>query len=654
MTSFVFNTLSTYDGAINDRKHKFFVDVYGYDSTMSVDDMEKLTLENLGYSGSLFDMWSSYLKNLGASGTYADNITSYFDSTFYGIYSPYILNGYVPEFLADFKNGVYSVGKAKTYWEKMVTSSLTTPQTVIDSDGVLKWAPHNHLKYSDDFSKWLLTQVSISGDTATATGTDPVIYGDGGGAVSLPVGEYTLEVELKGFGTTIGKSARAWMWFAGTAVGTSTIDNKVLTADYQIYKSAVSVTTAGTLYPRFDFPADIAVIGDVSHIRRARLYRSDLGGMQNATDGTSYVPTGASAVYFPGIDWTDSVKPGPEVWEGRTNLVTNSAGSQTALRTTPATGTTTASDGTSTMRKMIEDTSASTTHAEYFAFTASDSTKYTLSSDLKAGTRTWAKLGIKRKDASIVGMWVNLTTGAIGTVDAGVTYGTPISLGNGIWRYSVTVDVLTGASSPLGIIYMADADASISYTGDGSSYIEHWGWQIEEGASASPYIPTTSAAVTRSAGGLTAVQDGSLPFTGYDQAEGTMVVAGAASIYANQRYWQIHDGSETNRLATYRSSSGSVNGLATDAGVLQTAVAGGVYTETSTIKNVFAWAENDYAISVKGGAVSIDNSGTIPATVNLFSIGMASLVSYVNGTISYVAYYPKRLPDATLVTESGS
>lgn len=81
---YIFSTLSTYAGSVNDRKKQYLIDTYSYDPSMSLNDMEKATLESLGYSGGLTDMWQAYLKSLGGSGTVSDNIKSYFASSFYG------------------------------------------------------------------------------------------------------------------------------------------------------------------------------------------------------------------------------------------------------------------------------------------------------------------------------------------------------------------------------------------------------------------------------------------------------------------------------------------------------------------------------------------------------------------------------------------
>ena len=46
---YIFSTLSVYTGSVNDRKKQYLIATYSYDPSMSLNDMEKATLESLGY-----------------------------------------------------------------------------------------------------------------------------------------------------------------------------------------------------------------------------------------------------------------------------------------------------------------------------------------------------------------------------------------------------------------------------------------------------------------------------------------------------------------------------------------------------------------------------------------------------------------------------
>jgi hypothetical protein len=282
-------------------------------------------------------------------------------------------------------------------------------------------------------------------------------------------------------------------------------------------------------------------VGNGIYIWGAHLYRSDLGGMVDNPDrGDSYVPTTSAAVYLPrrghyvynGQEWTNRGLLLES--EARTNYVDLSDGSGLGVvRASISAGTSVWIDGVSTMVKIVENTE-SNSHAGYEnpvgAFT--DDTVYTFSVYLKADERSWAKLAIKKKNASIVGAWFDLSNGVLGTIEAGTASATLEDCGNGIYRCSVSVDIGTGANAQQVFVSPSTADNTISYTGDGSSGLECYGLQFEAGSTPSSYMPTEGATFTRAAETLT-VAAADLPSTiSPSGSKAALVTAG----------WTITDG----------------------------------------------------------------------------------------------------------------
>jgi hypothetical protein len=157
-----------------------------------------------------------------------------------------------------------------------------------------------------------------------------------------------------------------------------------------------------------------------------------------------------------------------------------------------------APDGTLTADKLVDDTSASTTHPLDRSATIALSTTYTFSVYLKGAGRNFARILLGDSaggNAAWVG--VNLTTGATSTGTNGTGWAvgsaSATSVGDDWWRVAITS---TSAASTTGamLIYGGSSTTSVVYTGDGTSGIFLWGAQLELGSTATTY--------TRNFGGL--------------------------------------------------------------------------------------------------------------------------------------------------------
>jgi hypothetical protein len=169
-----------------------------------------------------------------------------------------------------------------------------------------------------------------------------------------------------------------------------------------------------------------------------------------------------------------------------------------------------------------------------------------------------------------------------------------------------------------------------------------WGAQLEVGSAVTPYIPTTTAAVS--------VFESSW----YRQDEGTVFV----SALTNQthggsngfpRKLTISDGTISNLieqfyrvLSSYTDTGYIINSL----GVSQAAF------DSNNQRNgqiaTIGYASNNFALVVGGSAIDTDTLGTVP-TVNQLILGARpGSNNLLNGTISRLTYWPQRLPNSTL------
>jgi hypothetical protein len=184
------------------------------------------------------------------------------------------------------------------------------------------------------------------------------------------------------------------------------------------------------------------------------------------------------------------------------------------------------------------------------------------------------------------------------------------------------------------------------YTGDGVSGMYLYGAQVEAGAFATSYIPTSAAQVTRAAD--IAVMTGTNFSSWYNQSEGTIVAS-------------ILNGTPTGTstaVLSFQDGAGSANNRHQMSGytAFTATVVGGVVqsnlgTNASAAASLaYAYKANDFAASANGATPTTDNSGTVPsalayATIGKFDFGLAQSL---NGHIRTIAYYPSRLSNAQL------
>lgn len=183
--------------------------------------------------------------------------------------------------------------------------------------------------------------------------------------------------------------------------------------------------------------------------------------------------------------------------------VSNAAWTKTNVTVTANNAT--APDGTATADRIVETATASVAHSiDRTPATMTDNTAQAFSFFGKAGERSWFWLRTTNKANRLDVSYVNLSTGATGTVDANHTIRvTPLA--NGWYRVACVLDSSgTGATTPKIEVGITTADNTLSYTGSTSNGAYLWGLQHEaDGGVETSYIPTTTAAVTRNADVIT-------------------------------------------------------------------------------------------------------------------------------------------------------
>jgi len=116
----------------------------------------------------------------------------------------YAVLGIKPQLVFDFDAEKYFANSARSTFSDSITHSATTNATMVDSDGLLKWRPHNLLTYSEDFSNaaWTKSGVTAGADFITedtSTGTHRILPLAG---ISVPAVQHTNVIEVKPNGRT--------------------------------------------------------------------------------------------------------------------------------------------------------------------------------------------------------------------------------------------------------------------------------------------------------------------------------------------------------------------------------------------------------------------------------------------------------------------
>jgi len=386
---------------------------------------------------------------------------------------------------------------------------------------------------------------------------------------------------------------------------------------------------------------------------------------------TNYIPvlqTAAAGVARFDHNPTTGEALGLLIEEQRANLVTYSDDFADAAWTKSAASITSntivAPDGTLTGDALIENT-ATNEHRINQTASATLNANITASLYVKAqptGTGRSVRLLVANNGATTNNISCVFTnTGGVFTAGAGVNSGTAsgatgtvTSVGNGWYRLIVTgiPDPGVGSGTALSRINL-HSGATVNYTGDGYSGIFIWGAQLEAGAFATSYIPTTTASVTRNADA--ASMTGTNFSSWFNNAEGALYAEGSyIGLQASKPMVSINDSTSSNviQIQTNPSTASTSRGYIASGGTAQATIGtAGIFALNQYSSLALAYASNDFAMSSNGLAVSTDTSGTVPS-VSRLEIGNAyGIQSSIY--ISRIAYYPQRLTDAQLQALTG-
>lgn len=354
---------------------------------------------------------------------------------------------------------------------------------------------------------------------------------------------------------------------------------------------------------------------------------------------TTYLSTTSSARYALPYEWSSSGTPLGELIEPqRTNVLTASQTFTTnwTLNTSSVSSSGTAPDGTT---GILWTSSGAGAYFQQQVTLASGNV--TASCYVKAGNVNYFRLSIF--DAAHNATWFNLSDGTVGKNAAGNT--ATITALTGGW-YRVTVTRNSSSGRPYWSAYFCAADGGNAANGD-TGY--PFAAQFESGTFASSYVATSAATVSRFADAETFATS-AFPWSA---TAGTLLLTGTTPGGAGtQVIAQVDDGTENNRFRIVLDSSNNVRFIVTTSSVEVCNLNLGTVANSTAFKVAAAWAANDFAASLNGGAVGTDSSGSLP-TVTSLKIGKSSTSGEEwGGYVGKLMELPVRKPNADLQTMS--
>lgn len=577
-----------------------------------------------------------------------------------------------------------------------INFSRASNATVVDSDGLIKWAAHNLLLNSESFnsSNWTKTTTTIAANSIAApngTITADTITASGSNGTTLQ--SYT----------SLGVSYTFGIWLK-RKTGTGNIQ---LTADSGTYTTA-TITSDWALYTVSQTPAAgtvsagvrIVTSGDEIYAWGAHLHRADLGGMQSnysaypfynsttpknllgftetLTTGWTNTNTTETAVVEPNpnglsssvelyataangtllssltlaaVPYTFSVWLKRKTGTGNIQLTVDGTTYSTVAVTTtwtrfsttltPSAGTktpgiriTTAGDAVYVWGAQLSDSASLDAYSPNHFAAPTVAAYYGPRRDFDPATKACKGLLVEGQRTNFLINSFTLSTQSVGVTAAAHTLS---FYGTGTITLSGASTagplVGTGANNRVSLTFTPTA-ATLTLTVSGTVTNA----QLELGSFATSYIPTKSTSSVRTTD-LAYVTTSVFPYS----VERTLVANFTPiNLVTSRNAIQLDDGTWNKRITIGTNSSANGTFVVVDGGTSQASITTGTATVNSPIKLATRFGVNDFAVSSNGAVVATDTSGNPPITNTLLltTNEPPSLLTWNSTTDVYVQNIP--------------
>jgi len=350
--------------------------------------------------------------------------------------------------------------------------------------------------------------------------------------------------------------------------------------------------------------------------------------------------------------------------EARTNLIPYSEEFDNASwndnRTDAVPNQKVAPDGTLTADEIVCTITSSNGMSINESVTITAGSTVTASAYLKKGTDDFARIHIYNGASTEITRQVfNIATGEVSSSsDILVNWsrvGANIEdVGNGWYRISSTINTDIDTTIYMGIYASVPSVSDYSCTANiTKGYL--WGAQLEVGSFPTSYIPTSGSTVTRAAES-SAISGSNFNF--FNNQQGSLFAETEIfDVYEDVDIFPrtiafIEDDANLSGLGFYHQITSTTQQTNYTSVRDETTYASGILQDTMAdgfIKMAMAFANDDIAaVANNGTGVQTDSSAVLPDITALRIFGQVRYQPAPNGYIKKIAYYPKRLPNATL------
>lgn len=519
------------------------------------------------------------------------------------------------------------------------TFTRATTATRVNSAGLVELVPYNYFSYSEQFDNaaWSKNRVTISANaTAAPNGTttadkiiinsgsqeNPVVFVISGSETSIrTLSFYAKASEYNiAFGRVGGGANNPIVLFSLT--GNGSILHNQFVSSYAIESLGNGWYRCSMTYEhKPSFAPNVGVCSSTYSVSATSVTSTGNGtsgifiwGAQ-ANDGAllPYQKT-ETRLNIPRLDYSLGGCPSILLEPQRTNLALQSSSFDNAtwikINTTTATANNTISPSGVQDADRLTEGVAFSQYGVTQGISVTSGNSYTISTYFKPNGRNSIVLRMGT-DALWSGGIHPIALFNADTMTATIIQGIPTlsikEVGNGWYRCTMTAAcVSSGASSAT--IYLNQYSG---YTGNGTSGIYLWGAQLEAGAYATSYIPTTSASVTRN------LDDSSVTSfsSGIGQTEGVLFTEVAFGSTDNRSKWIAFLWlSGTSFMGIYTSANGRYIAEVVNGGTIEFQFTSSVFAlPNEKHKIALAYKANDFAFYIDGVQIALDNSGTVPA-----------------------------------------